>query len=253
MAAYAYVLMPLCEEDASEAIRAQRQAIDAYVAAGGLAIDEWFCEAPGDCFEHHGKRRERFLFNRPAGKRLAAALQPGDWVFVADPFALGMGMAGLYRLLCELDDHSAALRFPRLGHLIVDGAINALACRIMRGLLQSDLEAAAEDAREGLRKSKARGGPSGGQARVGWKHVGKGKRRRVVPDEQQRETMRLIVELKNAGLTFYAIAKRLQKERHFWRKPKANAPRGYTPEQWDHKRVERGYEEMRRVMAGNAR
>ena len=59
-------------------------------------------------------------------------------------------------------------------------------------------------------------------------------RRRVEPDKQQQKTMRLIFELKNEGLTSCAIAKRLQEERHFWRKPNAKVPHSYARERWDH-------------------
>lgn len=47
---------------------------------------------------------------------------------------------------------------------------------------------------------------------------------------------------------FYAIANLLKEEGHFWRMPDPKAPRGYTLKHWDHKRVERWYEEMRRIM-----
>lgn len=50
------------------------------------------------------------------------------------------------------------------------------------------------------------------------------------------------------GLSFYAIAKRLGEEGHRWRKPDARQPRGYLLESWDHRRVERGYCEMRRII-----
>jgi len=69
-----------------------------------------------------------------------------------------------------------------------------------------------------------------------------------VPDEEERATMRTIVEWHDAGLTFTDISKVLMKQRVFWKKPSKKARSGATLEFWDRQRCRRAYMEMVRIM-----
>lgn len=126
MAAYAYVVTPLGVDAESEAVRTQRAAIEAYAAAGDVLIDDWVIDDAADCFEARGKHRARFLFDRPAGKRLADALQPGDLIIVSNLGALGLSKKELLRLFCELELRGAELRFPRTDEFVVSWGLNTL-------------------------------------------------------------------------------------------------------------------------------
>jgi hypothetical protein len=70
-----------------------------------------------------------------------------------------------------------------------------------------------------------------------------------VPDEEERATMRKIVEWHDAGLTFTDISKVLMTQRALWKKHGRN---GATLEFWDRQRCRRGYLEMKRIEASNA-
>lgn len=164
MPAYAYILTPRV----SMAVAIHREAIDAYAAAGGVAIDKWFHEAPGDCLVSGGKGGERFLFDRIAGRRLAATLKLGDDIIVANLAALSMGWTGVHRLLAELDARGVVLHFASIGDCAADLALNALVCQLLRGIAGFESDAMAEDASNGLKPPPRRSGPPGGESRVGW-------------------------------------------------------------------------------------
>jgi hypothetical protein len=112
---------------------------------------------------------------------------------------------------------------------------------LVRAVLQADEPGSPAAARR-------HGLPTNHRVKPGWKIAGPAGKRRIVPDEEERKTMRLIVEWHDAGLAFSDISKVLMKQRVFWKKPSKN---GSTLEFWDRQRCRRAYLEMVRMVASN--
>jgi DNA invertase Pin-like site-specific DNA recombinase len=93
--------------------------------------------------------------------------------------------------------------------------------------------------------TRRQGRPTNHRVKPGWKITGPLGKRRIVPDEEERATMRKIVEWHDAGLTFIDISNVLMKQRMFWKKPSRN---GSTLEFWDRQRCRRAYLEMKRIV-----
>jgi DNA invertase Pin-like site-specific DNA recombinase len=239
MAVYAYDTASRFACDAHDSPAGRRQVVVDFASANGFTVDDWFVDEIHGCNDKSRNHGKRPFFERPEAMRLAAKLQSGDVVVVVDFWSTGETMKGLFRLLCELDERGVRLHFIHVGESSIAWESGGLVHSLLQNALEFGLDAYAEDASEGMARSKWRGGPRGGMPAPGCKHVGKKKGRRVVQDENQREAIRLIAELKEQGLTSYAIAKRLNESRLFWRKPKPNGARGFTLEHWDVRRVDR--------------
>jgi hypothetical protein len=100
-----------------------------------------------------------------------------------------------------------------------------------------------------LNMAKRTSGKTNHRVKSGWKIAGPTGKRRIVPDEKARATMRKIVEWHDAGLTFTDISKVLMKQRVFWKKPSKKARGGHTLELWHRQRCRRAYLEMVRIVA----
>ncbi|HWB14460.1 MAG TPA: hypothetical protein VG826_34865 [Pirellulales bacterium] len=90
-------------------------------------------------------------------------------------------------------------------------------------------------------RRRLKGGHVAGSPPMGFKVAGQRGKRRLVPDEEARVTMRYIVQCRNDGHGFGAIAAYLRKNRVMWAK---RSSAGRTLEFWDAKRVEVAYHRM---------
>lgn len=219
--------------------------------ATGLFIDQSV-----SAFKHR-------LVKRPAGARLAAVLKPRDVVV----------FARLDRAFRNLADFAVTTeRWIKQGvncvfiNPMVDMATAYGQAFAQIAAVFAQLESAikGERLREAQARGRERGQKMGRHASFGWRQDGwttrvvNGELRqvpRMVPDEQEREEVRLIVQWRDIeGLSFAAIADRLESQcavrerREPW--PRVPYP-GSELRRWDQNRVYKAYKARKRVPQPN--
>jgi DNA invertase Pin-like site-specific DNA recombinase len=199
------------------------------------------------------------LQHRPAGARMTAILEPGDMVV----------FARLDRAFRGVSDFSVTIeRWMKRGILIqfVNPSVDLTSAYGMAfaqiGAVFAQLESAIKSER--LKEAQARGRELGQKMTrhksFGWRQDGwttrlvGGVSKRVpvmVPDEQEREEVRVIVDLHdNLGLSFAEIADRLEATRAFRenREPWPRAPyKGSENRKWTASRCHKAYRAQKRV------
>lgn len=88
-----------------------------------------------------------------------------------------------------------------------------------------------------------------GSVPVGWRKAGPVGAMQLVPNEPERQTMALIVRLRETGMGFAAISTKLCQEKIMWKKPSKRERLGYTLEYWSPDRCHRGYNNLLKIWA----
>jgi DNA invertase Pin-like site-specific DNA recombinase len=199
------------------------------------------------------------LVKRPAGSRLAATLTPGDVVV----------FARLDRAFRNLADFAVQTeRWIRQGvncvfispSVDMTTAYGQAFAQIAAVFAQLESAIKSERLKEAQARGRERGQKMGRHTSFGWKQDGwttrtvNGTAKKVpvmVPDNQEREEVRVIVDLHdNLGLSFADIADRLEATRAFRenREPWPRAPyKGSENRKWNASRVFKAYKARTRV------
>lgn len=158
----------------------------------------------GECFEDDAREADKPLARRRAGARLRSALRAGDVVLIARSAVAFRDRADLVRT-CRKWGRRAGVRLLDLGV-----GTDTEEGREGLDLVERVLNVLAERHGERVRRNKARdrrmGRPTG-RPPYGFKSIGPKGRRKLVPDEKAREVGRLVLALKEQGLSM---------ERIFW-------------------------------------
>ena len=245
MPTYAYIPQPLADPDGAS-FEASRGVIQQLACKLGLHVDREFIEAPGACYVAWEKRDWRLspLADRPVGRELLAALQPGDNLLVDKPMIEPRQFPALITAMAERGVKVCIASLEHRG-LSCDSQLASL----FSLLFALDRCCTSRSTRDGMLAAKVEGRPRGGRPAPGWKHVGPPERRRRVPDEEERSVMTEIVKLRLKGWGFRKIASLLAREGVMYRVPDRKRRLGYGHEFWSAGRCERGYAEMLRIMA----
>jgi DNA invertase Pin-like site-specific DNA recombinase len=195
---------------------------------------------------------KRMFLDRPEAARMQAALRGGDHVVIAKldrAFRNALDYASTLQRWLEAGVHVHILNFG----MDTSNPTGLMVAKMVGGMLayfaEFESHMIGQRKRDANAIARRQGRPTNHRVKPGWKIAGPPGKRRIVPDEDERATMRKIVEWHDAGLTFSDISKVLTKQRVFWKKPSKT---GFTPEFWDRQRCRRAYLEMKRIMAGAA-
>jgi DNA invertase Pin-like site-specific DNA recombinase len=183
----------------------QRQIIDDYAKRLGRSIDRYFTD-PAES----GKKP---LLERQSGKELSLVLNPGDHVIAARLDRLSRSFIGFAHILelflkkritmhlCDMPD----------GVFDPDNPMSELMIGVLIVVANYERRLISVHTREGLQVRKQRGERYCRCAEYGWRWENRfdlrlGKSVNIkVPDEQEREILRKVVELRGAGQSFEQI------------------------------------------------
>jgi DNA invertase Pin-like site-specific DNA recombinase len=177
---------------------AQRTAVDAYAVAylQKASADDWLY----DSAVSGGKP----MFERPEGRKLWVLAQPGDHIVVAK---LDRAFRNTRDGLNILEMLEAKGVFFHCVNQKVDTytAQGRAVLTVLLAFSQMEREQAAERTKEALAVKRAAGLPAGPNAPIGWRKVGAKKDSRFVPDPAEREQVKNIKSMRDAGMSLDTI------------------------------------------------
>jgi DNA invertase Pin-like site-specific DNA recombinase len=191
---------------------------------------------------------KKMFLKRPEAARMQGELRPGDHVVIPKldrAFRNALDYASTLQRWLEAGVHVHILNFG----MDTSNPTGLMVAKMVGGMLayfaEFESHMIGQRKRDANAIARQQGRPTNHRVKPGWKITGPPGKRRIVPDEEERATMRKIVEWHDAGLTFIDISNVLMKQRMFWKKPSRN---GSTLEFWDRQRCRRAYLEMKRIV-----
>jgi len=197
---------------------------------------------------------KKMFLQRPEAAKMQADLRRGDHVVIPKldrAFRNALDYATMLQRWLEQGVNVHILNFG----MDTSNPTGLMVAKMVGGMLayfaEFESHMIGQRKRDANKVARLQGRPTNHRVKPGWKIAGPSGKRRIVPDEEERATMRKIVEWHDAGLTFIDISKVLMKQRVFWKKPSKKARGGATLEFWDRQRCRRAYVEMKRIVACN--
>jgi DNA invertase Pin-like site-specific DNA recombinase len=213
---YAYYLTPAGAADDD-----QLALIESFCMERGLLLGETFCDDPGAA-------RTPWL-ERPGGAALAARLKAGDQVVVARASGIYATLAAFQTVVEHFREQGVELHVVGgLGQDLFSGEMwdhLPEALRIVRAIRQALRSGVV---REAMAERRAQGKRHCSSAGYGWRWTRGGRR---VPDRQEQEVIRKIIEWKQQGYSWAQIAGHLLRQG-------VTAPNG---REWSAARVRRAF------------
>jgi DNA invertase Pin-like site-specific DNA recombinase len=185
---------------------AQRKAVEAYARAflDADSLDEWLYDA--------AVSRSRPMFERPEGLRLWALAQPGDHIVVAKlDRAFGKTVDGLRTM--EMLEHKGVYFHCVNPKVDTHTAMGRAIVSVLLAFSQLDREQTAERTRDALAVKREAGLPYGSSVPIGWKKIGSGKSGRFVPDEAERDQVRLMWHMHRSGMSYDKVVAAMRPQR----------------------------------------
>ena len=155
---------------------------------------------------------------RPEGKKLIRDMQPGDTVVASKLDRMFRAASDALACAEQMKEAGVNLILVDMGADPVTG--NGMAkCFFTMAAAFAELERniIAERMTSGKAAKRAYGGSTGGLAPYGQNIVGRGRDARVEMNDQEMETVKLIVRLKKRGESIRAIQRRLAKDKLYTR------------------------------------
>jgi DNA invertase Pin-like site-specific DNA recombinase len=192
----------------------QRQLIIDYAARIGKTIDFFYIDPATS-----GKKR---LFDREAGRRLMVDLRNGDTVIVARLDRLSRSFIQFAQILDQWAKTKVSIHICDMpgGHFDPDNPMSELMIGILIVFANYETRLISQRTREGLHARKLRGEKYCRWAEYGWrweKRHDAQQRKQVnvkVPDEYEREILRVVVEMRSLG---YSIDEIRQYMNYTWK------------------------------------
>lgn len=198
---------------------------------------------------------KKMFLERPEAARMQTILQPGDHIVIPKldrAFRNALDYATMLKTWLDAGVHVHILNFG----MDTSNPTGFMVAKMVGGMLayfaEFESHMIGQRKRDANAIARQQGRPTNHRVKPGWKLAGPPGKRRIVPDEEQRAVMRLIVDWHDAGASFREISKRLMAQRVFWKKPDRQARGGYSLELWDRQRCRRAYQEMVRIGGGEA-
>jgi DNA invertase Pin-like site-specific DNA recombinase len=154
------------------------------------------------------------LNERPKGRELYAALQPGDTLIVMKLDRLFRNTADALERTADWKRRGIHLISVDLGlEPITGNGVGKFVFTLLAAFAEMERERIAERVLEGKRAKRAKGGHIGGTAPFGWRVVGSGKDARLEPVQREQEAIRTIRRGRETGMSHRALAE-LAKDVH---------------------------------------
>jgi DNA invertase Pin-like site-specific DNA recombinase len=218
--------------DTRGVVEQQQAAVRAYAAEHlpGLEVFEDWVDSPSQA--------NRFLSDRTAGRAVMVALERGDHLVVPQYRRAFRRPRDLAALLAVLDVRGVQLHVLDLGvSPLTEAGRTVLAA--LRALAQADRAAAAESARDQMRRRRIDGKLLNGEAGPGFRLVGPRGNRRRVPDDYERGVQRKIIHWRRSGCTWEGI----------WRHLRYHKVRTSRGREWSVMKIWRAYQAGLRLEA----
>lgn len=194
--------------------------------------------------------KQRFC-RREAGGELDRQARPGDHIVIP---LMDRGFRDVKDFVNQVDDWIKRGVFVHVLDVRLDtsdeqGLLMAMTFAQIRAVLaefESKIKAQRMRDTNAIRRLQGR---VLGSVPVGWQKSGPQGRMQLVPNEPERETMKLIVRMRESGMGFAAISTWLCKQKIMWKKLNKQERLGYSLEYWSADRCQRGYDNMLKIWA----
>jgi DNA invertase Pin-like site-specific DNA recombinase len=185
-------------------LETQEQQIKGYCMMKGLQVAEFFVEA--------GVSGSVPLAERPEGKRLLAALQPGDAIVTAKLDRAFRSAADALEVLEHLKKEGVGLHMIDLGGDVTGNGISKLVFTILSAVAENERDRIRERIRDAKRHRASQKIFNGGKRPFGFDIEGEGKDRRLVPNANEQGALAHAKAMRDDGKSFRDIASALASE-----------------------------------------
>ena len=196
MAVYGYARMStLRQADEGESLEVQGRTITGHAMIHGLTVDRVHVE--------RGVSGAKPLADRPEGKLLLAALQPGDTVITPKLDRMFRSALDALDVLKRLKDGGVTLHMVDLGGDVMGTGISRLVFTILSAVAEAEHDRVRERIAEVKRDQRTRRRYLGGIVPFGWRVEEAGD---LVPVPERQEAICHMHELRAQGRSLRAIA-----------------------------------------------
>jgi DNA invertase Pin-like site-specific DNA recombinase len=150
------------------------------------------------------------LSQRKAGREMLEALQLGDIIVAAKFDRLFRSMRDTHNQIAELQTKGVELIILQLGREpIGENPMGKAMVSLLALIAELEADFTRQRTGDGKAAKTARGGFAGGGVPIGWRKIGQGREAYLVGDEREQAMLKEARELREAGITFAAIAAEL--------------------------------------------
>jgi putative DNA-invertase from lambdoid prophage Rac len=186
-----------------ESLEVQERKIAGYATILGVEVERTFVE--------RGVSGSRPLAERPEGRALLAALQPGDTVITPKLDRMFRSALDALAVLGELRKRGVSLHMIDLGGDVTGNGISKLLFTILSAVAEAERDRTRERISEVKADQRKRGRFLGGSVPFGWRRDGNGG---LVPVPTEQDAIQRIHALRAQGLSLRAIAQQLADAGH---------------------------------------
>ena len=202
MAVYGYIRVSTARQaEDGLSLDVQRRQIEGYALMQGLAADRVFVE--------QGVSGSVPLDQRPAGKLLLDALQPGDVVITPKLDRMFRSALDALRVLGIVQARKVALHMLDLGGDVTSNGISKLVFTILSAVAEAERDLTRERIADVKRDQRGLGRFLGGKRPFGWRVGGDGE---LAPDDNEQAALAKARALRASGLSLRKIAAELASE-----------------------------------------
>jgi putative DNA-invertase from lambdoid prophage Rac len=181
----------------------------------GIAMARGIDKMDIDIYSDPGQSGAAPLRFRPEGKKLLAAMRPGDFVCAAKLDRMFRSAGDALQTIEVFREAGVGLILPEMGlEPVTDNGPGKLFFGILSLVADFERTMINDRMKSGKAAKKARGGHIGGEAPYGQRLVGRGRDARLEIEPCEQETVALIVRLRKRGQSLHAVRKRLIKDGH---------------------------------------
>ena len=192
---FGYLRVSTAEQASNgDSLDTQRQQITGYAMMKGWQVAEFFVEG--------GVSGSVPLADRPEGRRLLAAVKPGDVVVTPKLDRMFRSASDALATLEEMKDQGVGLHMIDLGGDVCGNGICKLVFTILSAVAENERERIRERIRDVKRHLASQGIYSGGKRQFGYDIIDG----RLVPNPEEQATISKMRRMKEEGATLRAIA-----------------------------------------------
>ena len=192
---FGYIRVSTAEQASNgDSLDTQRQQIIGYAMMKGWQVSDFFVEG--------GVSGSVPLADRPEGRRLLAAVKPGDVVVTPKLDRMFRSASDALATLEEMKDQGVGLHMIDLGGDVCGNGISKLVFTILSAVAENERERIRERIRDVKRHLASQGIYSGGKRQFGYDIIDG----RLVPNPEEQATISKMRRMKEEGASLRAIA-----------------------------------------------